>query len=345
VCLAVLGAGLLTAATAGAEQPRAAFWRLVEAAEGGLLEFGPNPGGDTQILIGLLPLRDLAKLPLLVVFPGCGEDPATPNRPILNLEAVLQHGAEPEYGKAADQGPRWRLCPDECAVLLWPGQAGELELALDFLARFSGGLSPRLEGEVHILSEEDLRNVVPGRNPAPQLAKLVGRRSPAASVVVDLHYQVDAEKQAFQLGSWHQVYGKPDKNPLSGRGTRDYLQGAEQLPVDLLSFRAAMPIPRQTEDDGGRRFRRTLRRVLRKGSGLVGDKVCYREPYRVQLPLGGVFLQQALLANYSLSGRFSTRWTSDHSLHPGFGFGSSASGAVSPAAGFNRTGPGAFRSR
>src|SRR5207244_13425589 len=83
-------------------------------------------------------------------------------------------------------------------------------------------------------------------------------------------------------------------------------------------------------------FAPTLARAQKAGSGLVGDKFCTREDYhavasgnRIEgeeddldaaAPLRSLGPRLGPLATYSLSGRFSTKWSADHSLHPGFGF-------------------------
>ena len=310
---------LLLATTAGAEQPRAAIWEILEASPSGIFDPGPNPAGDVQVLIGLHPGGDRGQAPLLVLFPGCGEDPKNPNRPVLNLEDVLQRGAEPRFADWEDPGPRWRMCPDQDAVLLFPGAAGQVQLALDFLGPFSGGISPVLRGEVHELSDEDLRKVVDPQDPR-ELARLVGDRAPGALLEVDVHYLVDGEKAAYRRGDWHGVYGKPAPDPLEAPATGDYAVVADRLAVDVTSFRADLPIPKETVDDGGARFRRSLEYVELLGSGLAGDKVCFREDVRVVTPDKRKKDAAQLFQAYYLSGRFSTKWTSDHSLHPGWGF-------------------------
>ena len=78
---AALLLGLGSAPAAFARQPEAASWKVLEAAREGTFRPGLTPGGDTQILIALFPSDDqFAKSHLLVVFPGCGEDPSSPNR-------------------------------------------------------------------------------------------------------------------------------------------------------------------------------------------------------------------------------------------------------------------------
>jgi hypothetical protein len=276
---------------------------------------------------------------LLVVFPGCGEDPRSPNAPILNLEDVLRNGAAPKRPEGWEApSPRWRLCPKESALLLH-GQQVALALSLDFLRATAEGLSPRLEGEVHVLSEEDLEKLGDLGEIGTQWANLIGRRAPSARLTVDLYYRLDPDKGQFFRGDYHDVFGRPAKDKLEmAQPTGDHGPDAGELPVDLLGFRSTLRIPRRIQDDGGRRFGRTLRNAV--GSKLVGANFTTREDYRALVgaaagdveaaldedPLGLVAprpragAQIGPFATYTVSGRFSTRWSADHSLHPGFGF-------------------------
>jgi hypothetical protein len=333
----VLAAGLSAGRTLAME-PEAASWGLLEAASQGVFDPGPTRGGDTQVLISLMPSdEDHMKQPLLVVFPGCGEDAATPNLPVLNLEAVLKAGEaakRPEGWQAP--GPRWRLCPQESAVLVH-GQAAQLMLSLDFLRGSAEGLSPHLDGEVHILSDEDLAKLGDIRDIGAQWANLVGRRAPSAHVTVDLYYRIDAAKGQFFRGDYAGVFGRPGPDKIeSARPTADYGKVENELPVDLLAFRSTMMIPRQVKDDGGRLFARTIRRSI--GSALVGANFTSREDYRAvagaaaagdvspdvadDIGLAGRASADSIsaMSTYTVTGRFSTKWSADHSLHPGFGF-------------------------
>jgi hypothetical protein len=183
----------------------------------------------------------------------------------------------------------------------------------------------------------------------------VGRRAPAAHLTLDLYFRLSEQGQ-FAYGEYGDVFGRPGPNPVvDARMTDDYLKNAADLQVDLLSFRSTLRIPGQTRDDGGRLFKRTLAEARRAGSDLVGDSVCTAEDFRVKgrkhrhgggdddddddghcgngrhcrdqfaLDPGSALPSRALapvtsLATYHLSGRFSTKWSADHSLHPGFGF-------------------------
>jgi hypothetical protein len=335
---AVLLLGVGSAPAAFARQPEAASWKVLEAAREGTFRPGLTPGGDTQVLVGLFPSDEqFFQSHLLVVFPGCGEDPASSNRPILNLEEVLRKPDTPAVHPTdwKDPGPRWRMCPSDSAFLV-EDQQHSFFVSVDFLRATSEGLSPRLSGEVHILSEEDLARLDRGKDIGSQWPAIVGRRAPAAHIVVDLYYRLDPQKDMFFNGDYHEVFGKPGPDMIeSAKFTGDHLKDAADLPIDLLSFRSNLRIPRKTQDDGGRQFALTLARAQKAGSGLVGEKFCTRESYDV-LPSGiqlegeddDVDAAAALrsgprlgpLATYSLSGRFSTKWSADHSLHSGFGF-------------------------
>ena len=339
VLIMVLLAGMRWAPPALARQPEAASWKILEAAREGSFLPGHTAGGDAQILIGLYPSdEEFVGLPLLVVFPGCGEDAATPNAPILNLEEVLKSPEaqvrRPEGWEAP--GPRWRLCPSDSAVLV-EGQERSLMVVVDFLRITAEGLSPRLDAEVHILSGEDLQKIDRDRDVGAQWANIVGRRGPAAHLTIDLYYLLDPENSRFLFGDYHEVFGTPGEDMIeSARPTGDYSKDYSDLAVDLLSFRSTLRIPRQTRDDRGRLFARTLAGSI--GSQLVGNSFSSQEDYRVlsqaviadglgseldpELGLSGAHMDRPLApaATYVVSGRFSTKWSADHSLHPGFGF-------------------------
>ena len=313
-----------------AYQPRAASWVLVEASDVGEYSPGVTPGGDARVLVQLDALGDdLANSSLLVVFPECGEDAPNPNRPILNLEAVLRAGARPRYGDWQDPGPRWRICAADSALLLEPRQPRSISLSVDFLRDVSEGLSPRLPVQVFVLSDEDLARIDDG-DIGCQWANIVGRRSPNSELMIDLYYRLDAAKHTWQMGDYQAIFGRPERDELFGRATDDYLKDAAQLPVDVLSFRSNRPIPGETEDDGGKLFEATLGRVLDEKSALAGASVCSEEDYDVRLasqagsiggsPASNLAAPNVVAASYVVSGRFSTKWSADHSLHPGFGF-------------------------
>jgi hypothetical protein len=345
---------VLGSSVASAREPEAVFWRVVDAVREGSFQPGLTPNGDTQVLVELFPSDDqFRQQHLLVVFPGCGEDPSSPNRPVLNLEEVLRRGAPARYAEWEDPGPRWRVCPADSAYLLDAGQARQLSLSVDFLRAVGEGVSPRLVGEVHILSDDDMAKIDPQKDVGCQWASIVGRRAPAAQLTIDLYYRL-SDKGTFVLGEYGDVFGRPGPDPVKdARMTGDYRQGAADLQVDLLSFHSSLRIPAQTRDDGGRLFRRTLEEVRRAGSALVGGPFCTSEDFKVggrkrghggddddddgHCGNGGYRchgdvidarpepLPQAAgpltnLATYHVSGRFSTKWSADHSLHPGFGF-------------------------
>lgn len=318
--------GLVVADPCAAYQPRAASWVLVEASEAGEFSPGVTPGGDASALVQLASLgEELANARLLLVFPECGEDASSPNRPILNLEAVLKVGARPRYGDWKDPGPRWRICGAESALILEPNQPRSFPVSVDFLRDVSEGLSPRLPVQVFILSEDELARLE-DRDIGCYWANVVGRRQPDSELVVDLYYRLDAGRHTWRMGGYQEVFGRPEADELFGRQTGDYLKQAAELPVDVLSFRSNRRIPAETEDDGGKLFEATLKRVLDEKSGLAGDSLCLEEDYDVNIvsQAGGASASRAApnapAAAYLVSGRFSTKWSADHSLHPGFGF-------------------------
>lgn len=324
-CAVLSFVGLVAVDPSAAYEPRAAYWTLVEASRAGEYRPGPTPGGDARVQIRLDGLEELAGSRLLVVFPGCGEDPSSANRPILNLDSVLKYGVKPRFAEWEDPGPRWRVCPSDSALLLEPGVAPSISLSVDFLRDVSEGLSPRLPVQVFILSEDDLARIDFDKDIGCQWANIVGRRSPSAELLIDLYYRLEAATHSWFMGGYHDVFGRPDADPLFGRPTGDYKQDSSRLPVDVLSFRSNRRIPGETEDDGGKRFEDTLKRVLEEKSALAGASVCEAEDTDVP-----VLTQAGLAASgrapnvaafaYQVSGRFSTKWSADHSLHPGFGF-------------------------
>jgi len=323
-----------------AREPEAVSFKVIEAAREGKFQPGFTPGGDAHVLISLFPSDDeFSKEHLLVVFPGCGDDPAASNRPILNLEEVLLKPQTPAQHPEnwRDPGPRWRFCPSDSAFLLEGGQSLNFMASVDFLRPTAEGLSPRLAGEVHILSDDDLEKLERSKDIGSQWAAIVGRRAPAAHILVDLYYRLDPQKGTFFLGDYQDVFGKPGPDMIeTAKPTADYIKDAGDLGVDVLSFRSNLRIPRKTKDDGGRQFALTLSRAQKAGSDLAGQKYCSVEAYEVAEgaatfddeaagddaagPSRSAAPRLGPLATYSLSGRFSTKWSADHSLHSGFGF-------------------------
>ena len=322
---AVLVLGTVGVGTGAAYEAQAVQWKIIEASRSGEFSPGVTPGGDAHVLIDLSAISDFSNASLLVVFPNCGEDGVTPNRPILNLDNVLKFGSKPRYAEWEDPGPRWRICPSDSAVLIGDGSA-RLSLSIDFLRDVSEGLSPRLPIEVHVLSEDDLARIDFNKGIGCQWAQIVGKRRPDADLLIDLYFRLDAAKHTWFSGDYHDVFGRPDPDPLFGRDTGDYLKDAAGLPADVLSFRSTRPIPAETEDDQGKRFRQTLAKVLAEKSALAGGVICDKEDTEVNLltqggrRAGRGVRAAGAIATYHLSGRFSTKWSADHSLHPGFGF-------------------------
>jgi hypothetical protein len=327
--VAVWVVGVVGAPSSSAYEPRAATWKVVEASPRGEYSPGVTPGGDARVQIELASLSEFGNSRLLVVFPECGEDPSSANRPILNLDSVLKFGVKPRYAEWEDPGPRWRVCASDSAFLVDPAGSPAVFLSVDFLRDVSEGLSPRLPVKVFVLSEDDIARIDFEKDIGCQWANIVGRRSPTADLTIDLYYRLDGAKHVWFMGDYADIFGRPDPDPLFGRSTGDYKEIAAQLPVDVLSFRSNRRIPGETEDDGGKLFQETLRRVLEEKSALSGGEVCNAEDIDVHLltQAGAAAKTSSLLASpnivaasYQVSGRFSTKWSADHSLHPGFGF-------------------------
>jgi len=323
----LLALGLAAARPVAAYEPRAVQWSIVQASRAGEFLPGLTPGGDATVQIRLGGLDELANSSVLVVFPGCGEDPASANRPILNLESVLRAGSTPRFAQWDDPGPRWRICASDSAFLLQPGAVPFVFLTVDFLRDVSEGVSPRLPAQIFVLSQDDIAKIDFEKDIGCQWANIVGRRAPAAELLIDLYYRLDAAKHTWFMGDYQDVFGRPEPDELFGRATGDYKQFAAELPVDVLSFRSNRRIPAETEDDGGKRFEETLKKVLEEKSALAGASVCESEDTNVTvLRQGGPNASTNALAptviavSFHVSGRFSTKWSADHSLHPGFGF-------------------------
>ena len=270
----------------GAYQDQAIRWQLVEFSRAGEFSPGLTPGGDARVLIGLHSLEEFGNSSLLLVF-KCAEDPVSANRPISNLENVLRFGAKPRNQPWEDPGPRWRVCPEQSAILL-EGEGRNFSLLVDFLREVSEGLSPRIPVDVFVLSEDDLARIDRQKDIGCQWADIVGKRDPSAQVVIDLYYRLDGAKHTWISGHYHDIFGAPDPDPLLGRPTGDYLKDAALLPVDILSFQAVRPIPAETQDDGGKRFEETLRKVLAEKSALVGTEFCAKEDFKVVVRRSGI---------------------------------------------------------
>jgi hypothetical protein len=333
LALAALVGGLSLAPRVSADQPIGAGFHLDYAKTEGLASTGETVGGDSRVLVTLVPgSKELREHHLAVVFPGCGRDPQVGGRPMLNLEDVIAGKAAPEYNAEwQDPGPRWSACPDRFVAVIAPGGKETIDLEVDFLRCTDEGLSPRLRGEVFLIDGRMAEQIARDGSSA---TLLLGERQPDSEVVIDTYYRMSAGCE-WAAGTYASVFGTKAKYAR----VRSYDKDAETLPVNLLSFRRNMRVPGSQTDDGGARLKQTIEAVRSRGSRLAGDQVCYAEDYEVNpIDEGGVTkgtetagegAVQALAATVKISGRFSTKWTADHSLHPAWGFRVFASAAGS----------------
>jgi hypothetical protein len=312
--------GLAFSSPSQADEPLALGWKLVEFSKEVTMSPGATPGGDTQVLAGLFATEELARSSLLLVFPGCDEDPQTDGKPVLNLNQIIaRKDTRPKYNeKWQDPGPAWRVCPDQRVVLIEPGTSPgnsiQFMLRVDFL-RFIAreAVSPKLRGHVYPLSEADLKFA----ETTEQLEMLVKNRQPASQLIVDLYYRMGRGDNQVSFGSYEDIYGKALAG-RAGKKTLDYKKVINMMPVNVESFRRDLRLPGLFKDDGGKLFERTLKQILAKGSGNEGDKICYPEDEK---NAGKAGMEKAPPGfSHTISGIFSTKWSSDHALHSGFGF-------------------------
>lgn len=326
IMLGMLALILLQCVNVGADEPKTVGWKILKGATKGTYTPRAHQDGDDQLVVGLFTAsKDLLemKTPVLVVFPGCTEDPSTGGKPILNLRNIIDgKEASPRYNdKYTDPGPRWRMCPENNALLLEPGETVRLNLIVDFLRAVEEGMRLELPGRVYEVSEADRR--LTGGDPE-KLSQLMMTRRPMGSIVIDLFYRLKLKEKTWVRNSYARIFGAPTADPLGGRSTAGYEEQQAVIPVDLLGFRRDMKLPGNFKDDRGRRMNNFLKNIIfKQGSGLAGQNFCMHEDFFV--PLGQREDSESESspqpeASYVITGMFSTKWSSDHSLHPGFGF-------------------------
>jgi hypothetical protein len=307
-----------------AHQPSVIGWQIVEAAQNGGAVAGPTVGGDDEVLVELFANSPFDKeMILLVAFDSCGEDPKTVDRPILNLEEIISgKESSPRYPRVWETpGCRWRVCPDQDVLLLQPGDKARLALIVDFLRLADEGMSPRLRGQVYEVDRSLLQLTKEPR----ELLLLVEKQQPVHSLILDLFYRLKGRE--WLAGDYADIFGAPSKGRFFGPKTADYDRMIAEMPVNLLAFRRYLRLPGKFRDDGGRWFELTLDRIRKQMSGKAGDKVCDQEDIAA-LRHGDLFaeedeeeeFQAPQAVTHIITGMFSTRWSSDHALHPGFGF-------------------------
>lgn len=313
---AMIAVGAFGCADVGADEPKGIGWSYSAGETSGLAVAGANAGGDSRVSLKLTPwsLED-ANTPLLVVFRGCGEDPKTQGKPLSNLNEVLSNrGVSPLYpARWTDPAPRWRVCPDKSAVLIPAGQSAEVVLEVDFLRLVSEGMVPRLKAAVYPVDPKLLDQL---KTPEALALRYMGQPAPAEASL-ELFYRLKGT--AWALGDYAGVFGTPSKNGAGGTG--DYNANAASIPVNVEGYRRVLPVPGAIKDDGGELLKRTLSDTVTKGSGLSGEQICYSD--YGQATTGGLVaspVKMAVVYSHTVSGRFSTKWTTDHALHPGWGF-------------------------
>jgi len=323
---AVLAASLFAVGDfALAYQPGGISWKITDWANSeGEIKLGDTPGGEAQLYVDLQFYQEKAEpreRPLLVLVPNCGQDPEIEGRPILNLEALLSKKEQsPVYDKEwVNPGPRWRVCPRVDALIIHDQTANMiLPLDVDFLRLEEGGISPRIDVNVYEITDEEWKLQLS----AEELARKYRNQAPNARVPISADFQVS--KGLFKLSDYAATYGVAIK-PFNPRGrfpagvprSIDYEQVAKIAPVNIESFRSNLKIPRSTRFNKGFDISEAARLAASRGSALDGEKICYPENSPV---IRDTAFTPKGLASHTLSGRFSTEWTADHSLHPAFGF-------------------------
>ncbi|HHJ38544.1 MAG TPA: hypothetical protein ENJ86_03685 [Methylothermaceae bacterium] len=299
---------------AQADQPHAVDWNAVVQAKSGGFNPGRTPGGDDRVVVQLRHEEKVAvETPLLVVFPKCANDPEVQGKPVLNLDEIIRDpSVQPRIGDDKTWDPRWKVCVDRQAFLLYPGDRADLELNVDFVRPVSEGMSPRITGTIYQVPWYWARKI----NDPDILARYKHLVHPAAAVTVDLYYRLDANSRRWRAGDYETIFGSPSKGAAV---TRDYYQVMDSMPVAVRDYREKRRLPRLSPKPN---FRLPLKQVYELGSGSEQDLPDLIINPQVLKP--SVFNRAKLAGHgsvsHTLSGVFSTKWSADHSLHPGFGF-------------------------
>ncbi|MCX7096093.1 MAG: hypothetical protein NTY50_21980 [Methylobacter sp.] len=290
---------------------------LSESSEGQALA-GVTAGGDTHFSAQLVhPGPEVTQNSMLVVFSGCSQDADILGTPVTNLQNfLLQIEPEPLYNTAwTKPGPRWTLCPQENALLISPGDTARAKFDVDFLRRPANeGMSPLIKMNVYEVSPEDLATYTT----AFKLANIYADHQPTAIVPLSVHYRI--VKGIWKYGSYADVYGTPPKSTRSGGvKAKNYDAVKNTTPVNVGSFLAGGKLPAHTKYDNNASLETAYANVLAQGACIADDATVCPEQKSAD--------QRAMTSNsapknvsHVISGIFSTKWVSDHSLHPGLGF-------------------------
>ncbi len=301
---------------AQADQPAAVAWQIMESATRGVAQAGNTPGGDAKFPVQFSLWDRKQQTPLLVIFRNCGEDPEIVGKPMLNFDAYMAgKDTSPIYNpdwKAP--GPRWRLCPQADALVVSPNTTApqQVMFEVDFLRLPNEGMSPGLDLDVYKISTADLR-LWPT---IEELARHFRNQPPDAQVPLSVHYRLS--RGTWIMGSYAEIYGAPSPDLLrGGKGTGDYAKLIDSLPVNLEAFRRKLEIPGNPRHDGLKSIVAAMAAARERGSAEEGEQICYPE---TPVKTADTQLTPSRAVTHTLTGRFSTKWTTDHSLHPGFGF-------------------------
>ncbi len=307
-----------------AHQPSAVDWELVQYSDFGYFKPGVTPDGDDEVVVNLYSDDHHGlKENLLVVFPECAVDPEVKGKPVLNLDEIIRDpGIEPKYADAEELEPRWKACPERAALLLPAVQAVEMSVKVDFLRAVPEGMQVALAGLVYEIPESWLRKV---GDPA-ELVQYAQDLQPAAELVIDLYYRLETQDNTWRAGDYEMVFGSASDAP---KVTRDYDRVMETMPVDVNGYRQRQPLP---EVAGHRIFELNLKEIYAAGSGYADpDEFRVRDDFQINDSIKRAFEYEKNMSSepymlmsadhsHTLSGRFSTKWSTDHTLHPGFGF-------------------------
>ena len=323
--IAALAMGMFSASHfAHAFQPGGISWKITDWSNSeGVVKPGQTPGGESVLYANLqfyLDKEDPKPLPLLVLMSSCGQDSEIGGKPVLNLENLLTgRSKSPVYNSDwINPGPAWRLCPKVDALVINDATSNViLPLEVDFLRAVDGGMSPHANLDVYEISEEDWKlQLTP-----EELARKYRNQTPNSRVPVSADYFIS--KGLFKLTNYAGAYGNavPEFNPKLSlpRGVKKtgaYSNVASFMPVNIESFRRKLKIPTSTEFNKAFDINLVAELGKKQGSAKEGKQICYPETTTTQLsPIG-----LAPVAPLTVKGRFSTKWTTDHSLHSAFGF-------------------------
>jgi len=305
-------------------QPAGISWKIIDSiSRVGSVVVGETPGGESQLNVDLKFFDAKQSLPLLVLIPNCGLDPEITGKPVLNLNNILSgKDQSPQYPTGwVNPGPRWRICPKVDALLINDLKSNQiLPLEVDFLRAVDGGISPKLVLDVYEITQSDVRLGLT----IDELARKYRNQAPAAKVPVSADYFIS--KGAFKLGNYNETYGNPvpafnsKLTPTGVKNSLSYDKIASILPVNLASYRRKLKIPGDISFDKLISLQNSVKLSLDGGSGSAkgGEQICY--PANPVLAINSLALTAPVSISHTLSGQFSTKWTSDHSLHSAFGF-------------------------